>query len=305
MFIGSSYIRTEQLSYHDLLSLIRETINGNAIDISNTGNLSGTPHGKGFFVQQRRCRDNINERIIASGIRWVALPASMPDQRMRRCVDLLGDLVSRTQLFVWQYNRPQRIRQQIENMVAKSELIGAKGIIIDPEGEFKNRRNAARELMDVAKELTRPSGLTIGFTTIGLALNWRNYPGSEFLSADYGMPQIYDREDKEGETYPSRVMSIWKEKFDIVVPLTGAHHVFCGTVEDETDSGIFRRYGCGARYGFSNPRSKTVDEMNLLLGSTEIPNEAIGWWSFVFLEGVRIRISSENRWDVVRDHELR
>jgi hypothetical protein len=258
----------------------------NAAGRAQLSRARGIPHGKGVFVfratQYIGTPDHVAERAEFAGLSWVAFPASYSAALLQPYVTALRRGSRDVGIFVWQYNTPEGIDGQVQRMVERARAVGADGIILDAEGDFRGHRNNAAQLMATARQRADTANLTVGYTTIGLFAN--DLPADEFRSADFGMPQIYDRLDNLDAGYPARVLERWNNLFDIVIPVSGAHHLNCapGT-------------GCAPAN-----RAKTVAEMTQLLSETDIPDGAVGWWSFWFLDRAP-EAAANDRWSVIRD----
>ncbi|HEX8242990.1 MAG TPA: phage tail tip lysozyme, partial [Longimicrobium sp.] len=179
--------------------------------------------------------------------------------------------------WLWGWPAPGGHEAFTAAMVAAAAEVGAQGLIIDVEAEWKWRAgNAAREaerraqataLMDRLLPAAHAAGLSVGFTSYGAPWFHRNFPWAQFTGADFSLPQIYDGENNQDvATFGARCDREW------------------------------RALGFRALMPISNAYSKTAEQMRLLLRHTPVTAGAVSWWWW--------HAASTARWRVIRDYAV-
>lgn len=243
------------------------------------------PQGKGMFQRVWKHMGQTPEvaaqNCVANGITWVAIqrlwqyPTPSDDnwyngngynghsraQWMSALVD------AGVQPWIWGWPVPGRENDFVSAMIETAEQWGAVGIIVDAESPWYQNGNKSVEATRLMEGLMA-SGLPIGFTSYGAPWNFSGMPWTEFSSADFGVPQIYDSSNNQADEYPTRSVDTWKELgFKHVVPASAAYN-------------------------------KTETQMVDLLARTPTPDGAIMWWDWYNANQVSYR------WPVIRDYTI-
>lgn len=90
------------------------------------------------------------------------------------------------------------------------------GYVIDTEKAFLKQNEFAVSFVAALDKLKKPKGLT---SYGGGEAYVPNFPWSEFSKLDFGMPQIYDKENKLGDTYPKKSVISWSKYFKTILPV--------------------------------------------------------------------------------------
>lgn len=257
----------------------------------STDAANGIPAGKGLFQNRPLNRlvnnryrpykmDHMASRFRDNDINWFALSAPVAE----KCEGKLYNQYLRFgkpnfQTFIWMLNHADNIESQIDQMIRAVRNTRASGIIIDIEGQaFSRHRDEARELYRVAREKANEFSrsqqgwpITVGITVIGFP-NTAPYVNEDDLnSADFIMPQIYNRADKLSNNNLNRRLTHWTTAFTgkPVIPLAGAHH--CAPITGEM--------GCNSE------RAKSPEEFETSISPfRNYPLSSIGWWRYGSVE---------------------
>lgn len=102
---------------------------------------------------------------------------------------------------------------------------GATSFVLNAEKGFLGRKETAKVYASTARELADDLGLDLGFTSYAEPSTVKLFPWEVFADhCDFGIPQIYDRENKFDPTYPRRSIQDWSRAgFRAVVPGCGIY----------------------------------------------------------------------------------
>lgn len=243
------------------------------------------PQGKGMFQRvwkhMGKTPQAAAQHIIEHGIKWVALQRvwqyANPNDDKRYNGSDYGGYPSKewvaaiveagAQPWIWGWPHPGRQDDFVRLMGQTAEEWGAVGIIADCEAPWYEEGDTgedAEELIDGLQE----TGLPVGVTSYGAPWNFPGLPWSEFVRADFGVPQIYDSNNNQSDNYPARSVDKWTELgFKAIVPASAAYN-------------------------------KTESQMCDLLRRTPTPENAIVWWDWYNANGAAYR------WDVIKEYTL-
>jgi len=103
---------------------------------------------------------------------------------------------------------------------------GAVSFILNAEKAFRGRPEAAREYASAARAACDEHGLALGFSSYSKPYTVKDFPWDEFSEhCDFGVPQIYDRENEFDPDYPSEAIQAWRAVgFDLVLPACGIYY---------------------------------------------------------------------------------
>lgn len=265
---------------------------------------NGIPTGKGLF-QNRALNRLVNDRYkpykmdhFASrfhdyGLNWFALSASVGEKcEGRLYTEFIRFGHPTFQTFIWGLNSADEIDEQIDQMIRAVRNTGSQGFMIDIEGQaFRNHSDEARQLYARAREKavefeSSPGGwqVSVGITIIGFPRIVRYLSEDDLNSADFIMPQIYNRADNLSSTAIQSRINFWRSTFNQnkVIPLAGAHH--CNTSQTEM--------GC------SSERAKNSSEFENTIAPFQAASlNAIGWWRYGSIE-------QGNHWQKIADFQF-
>ena len=276
---------------------------GTDATVSTATAAGGVPRGRGVIVMGQPASlttESIVARFRDHGVSWVAFSTfnrrTEPSiARLRPLAQALRAWDDDFQIYVWELiSSPSTSAEYARRLIDVAAGIGATGVIGDPEGPaWHGEEERMRGLVTALRAGTEEHRLSVGMTSIGVLSD--RFPMEEFRTADFVMPQVYDRCDHlHGDlvrpggvrpNYAEDAVALWQRRTGRpVIPLSGAHHrpiTVCVPDGDASD----------------RARSKTAAEMRNLLSRTPIPNGAIGWWQWLNLESGR-------RWNVVEETGL-
>jgi len=174
------------------------------------------------------------ERCKWLGFKWVMLQAiwQKPDSRDTVINDpvetaeyaaALRDAGITPWVFGWPRPESKNIVQFVDAVERARSMAAAAGVVINPEAPWFGMRTQAVQLMHALRQ-AMPSSSRIGMTSYGGGPpNVPAFPWSEFASADFGVPQIYDTKHSLGPDYPQRSVRRWiAGGYPVVVPAWGA-----------------------------------------------------------------------------------
>lgn len=263
----------------------------NPTSVNSAGDLArrALPVGIGVFLQRVHHPNNafgtpaeFAANLRDGNVTWLAIPANQEGwlDEFENYLDEWRENAQFSQLFVWTGGpeTSEDPESQVDRLVRVASRLDASGIILDPERAFNGERGrpAAEALMDEARRRADEVGLSIGVTTLANA----RIPLDAFAHADFGMPQIYDRSDSLPAAYPRERVAAWRQTFEHVYPVLGAHH------RDECP----RNQRCPIR-------PKTDDEISQLMAETPFDDGIVGWWRYAYLQ-------SGNHWRNIAGAEL-
>lgn len=239
------------------------------------------PLGKGMFIRTLTKAGTVKQvvdQMKQCGLSWVAIQRiwqypgdvafkpyntnTLPDY-----AEALRD--SGHEVWLWGYpeSAPNKHQEFVDELVGHAVKVNARGIIVDPEAPFIGKPDEAVMLMKLLRHAADTASLGLGMTSYGAPWFHPTFPWSAFLSADFGMPQIYDANDNLGEEYPANAVAAWKKVgFKHIVPASAAFN-------------------------------KGKEQMTELLARTPA-DSAVCWWDWYHC------LQDSTRWDVVKAYSL-
>ena len=124
-------------------------------------------------------------------------------------------------VWLWAWPEPGRATELADGYRELARRAKIEGLILDPEKPYQGVSvERAREDMEIWKRLRVP----IGVTTYGAPPSWHpRFPWGAFVSADFGLPQLYDTKHKWGAEHQRRTFDGWRELgITVLVPIWGA-----------------------------------------------------------------------------------
>jgi hypothetical protein len=241
------------------------------------------PRGKGMVIVSLPKLDTVVERVSDAGLSWLAIShVSHKDSKgrllnrnrvinssrdIKDCVDKLRSDVDKD-FGIWIYGghpNPQRKKEFISALVDTAVLVGARGVIANPEAPWLTAggRREGKNFMDSLLDQAHKNCLSVGITTYRDVK--RNVPWMQFSRADFGLPQIYTATPKEA----AKAIQDWKDKgFEVVIPLLSTAKKY-----KPSES--------------AKAMQKTYDNIPIL-------DCAVAWWSWA-------NTTSEERWKVIKN----
>lgn len=247
--------------------------------------LSGVPIGKGMFQRtwshMGSTPGEMTEHLREHGITWVAIQRlwqyeNPSDDKwyngsgyngydVQDWID--GITAADAMPWVWGWPHPGREDDFIEAMQKVVQEWGVTGIIADCEKPWYEEGDTSNHAHDLVTGL-KALGVPVGITSYGAPWNFPGLPWSEFVQADFGIPQIYDSNNTMPDDYPERSVYEWQEMgFNAVVPASAAYN-------------------------------KTESQMRDLLDRTPTPDGAITWWDWYNAN------QASYRWRVIEEYRL-
>lgn len=141
---------------------------------------------------------------------------------------------------LWILPTPSTWRDELVPFLDHARSVGSVGVILDPEAEFRGEHEEARAFAREAREQANARGLVLAVTSYGTPANLPDFPWNEFgESAELGIAQLYDRDDKHAPGYFARGLRQWRSHgFPEVIPAgsTWSH----ADMEQKTDRNLRR-----------------------------------------------------------------
>lgn len=122
------------------------------------------------------------------------------------------------EVWAWGWPSPKWATPFLVNVVQKAQAIGLDGVILDPESDYYGKATEAADLMKRARK-SAPK-LAIGVSSYGAPWYHGSFPFTTFAQyADFGVPQVYDLNDKMGPEYQKKGVEAWQALgFTKVIP---------------------------------------------------------------------------------------
>lgn len=239
------------------------------------------PYGKGIYVydlDDAQGPDDLAERLRWLDMDWVALQTHRiennqllhTDTAAKRNAHIAAIRQAGIAVWFWGWPKPGR-SQDFANVAA--QMISAHnpaGFIVNAEKGWRKSDGAAATAMMATIRAALGSGRGLGFTSFGGAnVSVPNFPWEEFARyADFGSPQIYDRNNTYGPGYPPASMERWAKLFGRVSPI------------------------------WSAGPSKTAGMMDAIQERTPLPYPSASWWTYASA------LASSSRANAVRSYSL-
>lgn len=121
---------------------------------------------------------------------------------------------------LWILPTPATWRAELVPFLDHARSVGSRGVIIDPEAEFRGEHDEARAFAREARREANARGLVLAVTSYGTPANIPDFPWDEFgESAELGIAQLYDRDDQHRPGYFARGLRQWRSHgFPEVLP---------------------------------------------------------------------------------------
>lgn len=192
-----------------------------------------TPTGKGVFVRTPSHGGSPSELVDSlrrMGIRWVAFALIWQRKSGGYKTYQLSELPAYVRacqragirVWVWAYPVPGRADQVIKYFRLLRKKVALEGLILDPEGPYYGVSDNEAAI-DVRKYALLDTA--IGMTSYGggPALH-PGFPWRAWSAVDFGIPQVYDPENKYSETFTKRWIDSWRAAgYRRIVPAFGAY----------------------------------------------------------------------------------
>lgn len=247
------------------------------------------PRGKGvwvYSVRQASGPENLADRLEWLGCSWVLIQTHriQPNgDRVGMGLDVLEAHVAELRrrgigVAFWGWPEPSNQPGFVERAVEVCQQHRPVAFVVNAEkpyypalGGDPDSAGLAHEMMQ-ALRAGMPSETLLGFSSYGRADVHPNFPFAEFaLHSDFGIPQIYDIQNRYKQDYPSRAMSSWEELFAGVVP------------------------------AWSAGESKTPEQMDSIQDRTPLDSPAGCWWDFKSIISSRSRAAAVRGYSVNRE----
>ena len=233
--------------------------------------MSQFPKGKALFVETLT-PSNLVERATWLGCSWALLETSGMSGGRVNSDDALADFAAQlrdadVEVWLWGWPMPDAVDDFVDDLKDAVAASGATGFVLDMEKAWmKGQCDAAKDL--VAK-LRAATDITLGLSSYGKPDNFPDYPWDELSALDFGLPQIYDSQDKYGPGFPQRCVDNWRKWFGEkpIVPTLGVN-------------------------------STSAARMQVLFDNTPLDDGACSWWSF------RGAISENDKASTFRNFQL-
>lgn len=154
------------------------------------------------------------DRYVAAGFSWVSPIALWGGGEVRQWREL-HDAFADADVPVWPLwglPEPETWRGALPRFVRHAVSVGARGVVVDPEVEWKDREAEAAEAAAAIRQACDDHGLALAITSYSLPSAHRAFPWGAWLAvADVGIAQTYDRDLRFDPRYPVRARDQWAE----------------------------------------------------------------------------------------------
>lgn len=177
------------------------------------------PTGKALWIRNRFIGDAESARAfvaryVAAGFAWASTVAMWGARLVRR--PELDDALVASGLPLWPLwglPTPATWREAIDAFLDRAVELGAVGVIVDPELEWKGEQEEAESFAGALRAGCDARGLLLAITSYSLPSSHRTFPWRSFARvADLGIAQTYDRDLHFDRTYFARALRQWRAR---------------------------------------------------------------------------------------------
>lgn len=193
------------------------------------------PKGKGVFIRSLKHADSYDyllNDVKTLRLDWIAVLTHWQSEDQKTLTYLNEELIKwlyqlqkdipNLKIWFWAWPDTWNIDEFIHYCSEFEKYEFCKGYIIDTEKAFLKEKEFAKTFVNKLNTLKKPKGLT---SYGGGDIYVPDFPWKEFSKLDFGMPQIYDKENKLGVEYPRKSIMSWSKYFKNIIPVWTASEI--------------------------------------------------------------------------------